>query len=120
MTVAQVSSRNIISHHVQANQTYYVDLSPLLDSGVTVSSISSVSTTDSAMTVGSASVVGTNTTVTDDRGQSVTLTANTAAQFTVSGGTVSTSEATVTVKFVKSDGGTDAVDCLIAVGGQAA
>lgn len=120
-----VQSVNVVCKHVEANDTYYVDLAPRLGTGETVSSITSVTPSDANVTAGSGSVLGTATTITqttrDAEGNTTTTTyviaANKGASFTLSGGTSGGGCGTVTVKFVKSTGKTDAVDCLLEVHG---
>lgn len=120
-----VQSINVICKHVESNDTYYVDLAPRLGTGETVSSITSVTPSDASMTAGSGSVLGTATTITttsrDEQGNTTTSTytiaANKGASFTLTGGSSGAGCGTVTVKFVKSTGKTDAVDCLVEVHG---
>lgn len=120
-----VQSINVICKHVESNDTYYVDLAPRLGTGETVSSITSVTPSDANMTAGSATVLSGATTITttsrDEQGNTTTTTyviaANKGASFTLSGGSSGAGCSTVTVKFVKSTGKTDAVDCLVEVHG---
>ena len=120
-----VQSINVICKHVESNDTYYVDLAPRLGTGETVSSITSVTPSDANMTAGTGSVIGTATTITttsrDEQGNTTTNTytiaANKGASFTLTGGSSGAGCGTVTVKFVKSTGKTDAVDCLVEVHG---
>lgn len=120
-----VQSINTICKHVESNDTYYVDLQPVLGTSETVSSITSVTCSDSALTAASSTVLGTQTTITryerDEAGNTTTTTyvivANKGVSFTLTGGTTGAGVSTVTVKFVKSTGKTDAVDCLIEVHG---
>lgn len=120
-----VQSINVICKHVESNDTYYVDLAPRLGTGETVSSITSVTPSDASMTAGSATVLTNATTITttsrDEQGNTTTTTyiiaANKGASFTLSGGSSGAGCSTVTVKFVKSTGKTDAVDCLVEVHG---
>ena len=120
-----VQSINVICKHVESNDTYYVDLAPRLGTGETVSSITSVTPSDANMTAGSGSVLGTATTITttsrDEQGNTTTNTytiaANKGASFTLTGGSSGAGCGTVTVKFVKSTGKTDAIDCLVEVHG---
>lgn len=120
-----VQSINVICKHVESNDTYYVDLAPRLGTGETVSSITSVTPSDSNMTAGSGSVLGAATTITttsrDEQGNTTTniytIAANKGASFTLTGGSSGAGCGTVTVKFVKSTGKTDAIDCLVEVHG---
>jgi len=120
-----VQSINVIYKHVESNDTYYVDLEPLLGTSETVSSITSVTPSDSTLTAASAAVLGTATTVTqytrDSIGNTTTSTyviaANKGCSFTLTGGSTGTGASVVTVKFLKSTGKADAVDCLISVYG---
>lgn len=120
-----VESINTVCKHVESNDTYYVDLQPVLGTNETVSSITSVTCSDSALTAASSAVLGTATTITryerDLEGNTITTTyviaANKGCSFTLTGGTTGGGQSTVTVKFVKSTGKTDAVDCLVAVYG---
>ena len=120
-----VQSINIVCKHVESNDTYYVDLEPLLGTSETVSSITSVTPVDTTLTAGTGSVLGTATTVTryerDQAGNTTTTTyviaANKGCSFTLTGGATGAGCSVVTVKFVKSTGKTDAVDCLIEVRG---
>lgn len=120
-----VQSLNVICKHVESNDTYYVDLEPRLGTSETVSSITSVTPSDSNLTAASATVLTGATTITqtsrDTLGNTTTTTyviaANKGASFTLSGGSSGAGCGTVTVKFIKSTGKTDAVDCLIEVHG---
>jgi hypothetical protein len=90
-----------------------------------VSSITSVTCSDTALTAASSAVLGTQTTITryerDESGNTTTTTyvivANKGCSFTLTGGTTGAGCSTVTVKFVKSTGKSDAVDCLVEVHG---
>jgi hypothetical protein len=120
-----VQTINTICKHIESNDTYYVDLEPVLGTGETVSSITSVTPTDSTLTAGTGTVLSTATTVTryerDEAGNTTTTTyviaANKGCSFTLTGGATGAGCSVVTVKFVKSTGKTDAVDCLIEVHG---
>ena len=120
-----VESINCLCKHVEASDTYYVDLEPLLGAGETVSSVTSVTCSDSNVTDASNAVIATQTTITsyerDEAGNTTTRTyviaANKGVSFTLSGGTPGGGRKTVTVVFVKSTGKTDAVDCLIEIEG---
>lgn len=120
-----VQSINVVCKHVEASDTYYVDLSPMLGTNETVSSVTSVTPSDSTLTAASGAVIGTSTTITgtsrDLDGNTTTTTyviaANKGISFTLSGGATGAGCSTVTVKFLKSTGKTDAVDCLIEVHG---
>ncbi len=126
MTGECVQAINVLCKHVESNDTYYVDLAPLLGTGETVSSVTSVTCSDAAMTAASSTVLGTSTTITkttrDEDGNTTTSTyviaANKGVSFTLSGGTSGGGCSTVTVKFVKSTGKTDAVDCKVEVHGE--
>lgn len=115
----------MICKHVESNDTYYVDLAPRLGTGETVSSITSVTPSDANMTAGTGTVLTGATTITttsrDEQGNTTTATyviaANKGASFTLSGGSSGAGCGTVTVKFVKSTGKSDAVDCLVEVHG---
>jgi hypothetical protein len=118
-------SINVVCKHVEASDTYYVDLEPILGTGETVSSITSVTCSDAACTAGSGSVLGTSTVVTkttrDEQGNTTSVTYTIAAHkgcsFTLSGGSAGAGCSTVTIKFAKSTGKTDAIDCLLEVHG---
>ena len=120
-----VRSINVICKHVESDDTYYVDLEPLLGTGETVSSITSVTPSDATLTAASVVVLSIDTTITnvsrDTAGNTTTTTyviaANKGAAFTLTGGAVGMGVSTVTVKFIKSSGKTDAVDCLVHVRG---
>jgi hypothetical protein len=120
-----VQSINVICKHVESNDTYYVDLAPRLGTGETVSSITSVTPSDANMTAASATVLTGATTITqtsrDEQGNTTTTTyviaANKGGSFTLTGGSTGGGCGTVTVKFVKSTGKSDAVDCLVEVHG---
>jgi hypothetical protein len=115
----------MVYKHIESNDTYYVDLQPLLGTGETVSSISSVTPSDSALSASAGTVLSGATTITryerDEAGNTTTVTyviaANKGCSFTLTGGTTGGGCSTVTVKFVKSTGKIDAVDCLISVYG---
>jgi len=120
-----VQSINTICKHVESNDTYYVDLAPLLGTSETVSSITSVTPVDTTLTAGTGTVLSSQTTVTkidrDEAGNTTTTTyviaANKGCSFTLTGGATGAGCSVVTVKFVKSTGKTDAVDCLVEVHG---
>ena len=115
-----------VRKHVESNDTYYVDLAPKLGTGETVSSVTSVTCSDAALTAANATVLTTATTITtterDEEGNTTTRTytiaANKGVSFTLSGGTVGAGCSTITVKFVKSTGKTDAEDVHVVVYGQ--
>ena len=120
-----VQSINVICKHVESNDTYYVDLAPRLGTGETVSSITSVTPSDANLTAASPAVLTVATTITqtsrDTSGNTTTTTyviaANKGASFTLTGGSTGAGCSTVTVKFLKSTGKSDAVDCLVEVHG---
>lgn len=120
-----VQSVNVLCKHIESNDTYYVDLAPRLGTGETLTSITSVTPSDSLVTAGTATVLTTNTTITttsrDELGNTTTatyvITAYKGCSFTLSGGASGAGCSTVTVKFLKSTGRTDAVDCLLEVHG---
>lgn len=120
-----VQTINVICKHVESNDTYYVDLQPLLGTSETVSSITSVTCSDSALTAGTWTVLGSETTITryerDAAGNTITNTyviaANKGASGTLTGGSTGGARSTVTIKFLKSTGKSDAVDCLLTVQG---
>ena len=115
-----------VRKHVESNDTYYVDLAPKLGTAETVSSVTSVTCSDAALTAANVAVLSTATTITtterDEDGNTTTRTyviaANKGVSFTLSGGTVGSGCSTITVKFVKSTGKTDAEDVHIVVYGQ--
>ena len=120
-----VQSINVVCKHVESSDTYYVDLAPMLGTCETVSSITSVTPTDANLTAASPTVLTSATTLTqtarDEQGSTTTVTyviaANKGCSFTLSGGSTGAGCSIVTVKFVKSTGKTDAVDCKIEVHG---
>jgi hypothetical protein len=120
-----VQSINVICKHVESNDTYYIDLAPRLGTGETVSSITSVTPSDANLTAASPAVLTVATTITqtsrDTSGSTTTTTyviaANKGASFTLTGGSTGAGCSTVTVKFLKSTGKADAVDCLVEVHG---
>lgn len=120
-----VQTINMLCKHVESNDTYYVDLEPLLGTGETVSSITSVTPSDSTLTASTGTVLSVATTVTrysrDSAGNTTTTTyviaANKGCSFTLTGGATNEGCSVVTVKFVKSTGKSDAVDCLVSVHG---
>ena len=115
-----------VRKHVESNDTYYVDLAPKLGTSETVSSVTSVTCSDAAMMAANATVLSTATTITtterDEDGNTTTRTyviaANKGVSFTLTGGTVGAGCSTITVKFVKSTGKTDAEDVHVVVYGQ--
>ena len=115
-----------VRKHVESNDTYYVDLAPKLGTGETVSSVTSVTCSDAALTAANATVLSTATTITtterDEDGNTTTRTyviaANKGVSFTLSGGTVGAGCSTITVKFVKSTGKTDAEGLHVLVYGE--
>lgn len=116
-----VQSINVICKHIESNDTYYVDLAPRLGTSETVSSITSVTPSDANMTASAGTVLTASTTITmtarDEQGNTTTTTyviaANKGASFTLTGGSSGAGCGTVTVKFLKSTGKSDAVDCLV-------
>ena len=120
-----VQTINTVCKHVESNDTFYVDLEPLLGTSETVSSITSVTPVDTTLTSASAAVLTSQTTVTrysrDEAGNTTTTTyviaANKGCSFTLTGGATGAGCSVVTVKFLKSSGKTDAVDCLVEVHG---
>jgi hypothetical protein len=120
-----VQSQNVVCKHVEASDTYYLDLAPMLGTAETVSSITSVTPADATLTAAAATVLSQATTITttarDEQGNTTTgtyvIAANKGASFTLSGGSTGAGCSVVTVVFVKSTGKTDAVDCLIEVHG---
>ena len=115
-----------VRKHVESNDTYYVDLAPKLGTGETVSSVTSVTCSDAALTAANATVLSTATTITtterDEDGNTTTRTyviaANKGVSFTLTGGTVGSGCSTITVKFVKSTGKTDAEGLHVLVYGE--
>ena len=115
-----------VRKHVESNDTYYVDLAPKLGTGETVSSVTSVTCSDAALTAANATVLSSNTTITtterDEDGNTTTRTyviaANKGVSFTLTGGTVGSGCSTITVKFVKSTGKTDAEGLHVLVYGE--
>ena len=111
--------------HIESNDTYYLDLAPKLGTGETVSSVTSITCSDAALTTANASVLSVATTVTttarDEDGNTTTTTyviaANKGVSFTLTGGTLGNGCSTITVKYVKSTGKTDAEDVQILVYG---
>ena len=88
--------------------------------------MTSVTCRDAALTAGNATVLSSATTITtterDEDGNTTTRTyviaANRGVSFTLTGGTVGSGCSTITVKFVKSTGKTDAEDVHVVVYGQ--
>jgi hypothetical protein len=115
----------MVVKHVEATDIYYVDLAPALGTGETVSSVTSVTPTDVTITVSGIAVISDSTTITktirDQQGNTdsvvYVIAANKGVLFQLTGGTTGLGSSKVTVKFVKSTGKTDAVDCLIEVAG---
>ena len=115
-----------VRKHVESNDTYYVDLAPKLGTGETVSSVTSVTCSDAALTAANATVLTTATTIStterDEDGNTTTRTyiiaANKGVSFTLTGGTVGSGCSTITVKFVKSTGKTDAEGLYVLVYGE--
>ena len=110
---------------VESNDTYYIDLAPKLGTSETVSSVTSITCSDAALTAADAAVLTVATTITtterDADGNTTTKTyviaANKGISFTLTGGTVGNGCSTITVKFLKSTGKTDAEDVHILVHG---
>ena len=115
-----------VRKHVESNDTYFIDLAPKLGTGETVSSVTSVTCSDAALTAGNATVLSSATTITtterDEDGNTTTRTyviaANKGVSFTLTGGTVGSGCSTITVKFVKSTGKTDAEGVHVLVYGE--
>ena len=101
-----VRASEVLSKHTYDSDTYYMDFSQLIGSR-TISTVDSVTASDSNLTIAADAVLASDTTVTDKDGNSVTLTANKAITFTLSGGTEQTEGplyAEVTAKITLSDG----------------
>jgi len=115
-----------VKKHIESDDTYYVDLAPKLGTSETVSTVVSVTCTDAALTAGNATVLSQATTITtterDADGNTTTQTyviaANKGVSFTLSGGTVGAGCSTITVKFTKSTGKSDAEDVHVLVYGE--
>lgn len=115
-----------VRKHIESNDTYYVDLAPKLGTGETLSTVVSVTCSDAALTAGNATVLSQATTITtterDADGNTTTQTyviaANKGVSLTLSGGTVGSGCSTITVKFTKSTGKSDAEDVHVLVYGQ--
>ena len=111
--------------HVESSDTYYIDLAPKLGTSETVSSVTGITCSDAALTAANATVLTVATTITtterDADGNTTTKTyviaANKGISFTLTGGTVGNGCSTITVKFLKSTGKTDAEDVHILVHG---
>ncbi len=111
--------------HIEANDTYYIDLAPKLATSETVSSVTSITCSDAALTAANAAVLTAATTITtterDSDGNTTTRTyviaANKGISFTLTGGTVGNGCSTITVKFAKSTGKADAEDVHILIHG---
>lgn len=120
-----VETVNVICKHVEASDTYYLDLQPALAGAETVSSITLVTPSDINLTAASEAVLGAETTITtttrDEQGNttstSYVIAANKGCSFTLSGGSAGAGCSRVTVVFLKSTGKTGAVDCLVEVHG---
>ena len=115
-----------VRKHIESHDTYYIYLAPKLGTGETVSSVTSVTCSDAALTAANATVLSTATTITtterDEDGNTTTRTyviaANKGVSFTLTGGTVGSGCSTITVKFVKSTGKTDAEGVHVLVYGE--
>jgi len=115
-----------VRKHIESDDTYYVDLAPKLGTSETVSTVVSVTCTDAALTAGNATVLSQATTITtterDADGNTTTQTyviaANKGVSFTLTGGTVGAGCSTITVKFTKSTGKSDAEDVHVLVYGE--
>ena len=111
--------------HIEANDTYYIDLAPKLGTSETVSSVTSITCSDAALTAANAAVLTAATTITtterDSDGNTTTKTyiiaANKGISFTLTGGTVGNGCSTITVKFAKSTGKADAEEVQILIHG---
>lgn len=111
--------------HIEANDTYYIDLAPKLGTSETVSSVTSITCSDAALTAANAAVLTVATTITtterDSDGNTTTKTyiiaANKGISFTLTGGTVGNGCSTITVKFAKSTGKADAEEVHILIHG---
>ena len=114
-----------VRKHVESNDTYYIDLAPKLGTNETVSSVTSITCSDAALTAAAATVLSQATTITtterDVDGNTTTRTyviaANKGVSFTLTGGSVGAGCSTITVKFVKSTGKTDAEDVHVLIYG---
>jgi hypothetical protein len=111
--------------HIESNDTYYLDLAPKLGTSETVSSVTSITCSDAALTAANAAVLSSATTITtterDSDGNTTTTTyviaANKGISFTLTGGTVGAGCSSITVKFLKSTGKSDAEEVHVLVYG---
>ena len=110
-----IEARNVVCKHVEASDTYYVDLGPILVGSEIISSVTSVTAADAALTVTADAVLTSQTVVTDEYGQSLTIEADTGISFALAGGTENNGTSIITVVFVKDSGKTDAIDLVIDV-----
>ena len=111
--------------HIESNDTYYIDLAPKLGTSETVSSVASITCSDAALTAANATVLTVATTITtterdadgNTTAKTYVIAANKGISFTLTGGTVGNGCSTITVKFAKSTGKTDAEDVHILIHG---
>ena len=120
-----VRSINVICKHVEDTETFYADFAPLLGTGETLSSVTSVTPTDTTLIASSAAVLTVATTDTqttrDSLGNTTTVTyviaANKGVSFVLAGGATGVGVSLITVKAVKSTGKTATLDCVVNVQG---
>lgn len=113
-------SQNVICKHVRATILVYVDLNNRLQSGVTiVDATVDVPATETLITLGTPEIVDTDLVVEEDSScGGLTLRANRAIVFEISGGSPSDDEVLATVGWTDSDGQIDYVDCRFIIGGR--
>ena len=120
-----VQSQNIVCKHVEDTRTFYADFAPLLGTGETLSSVTSVTPTDTTLIASSPAVLTvatTDTTTSRDADGNTTITtyviaANKGVSFQLAGGATGAGCSVITVKAATSTGETATLDCLIEVHG---
>ena len=120
-----VQTINTICKHVEDTETFYADFAPLLGTGETLVSVTSVTPTDPTLTASSPAVLSVATTDTrttrDADGNTTTTTyviaANKGVSVVLAGGATGAGCSIVTIKAVKSTGKTATLDCLVEVHG---
>ncbi len=101
------SSQDVLIHRTGESKIYYFKLSEAIK-GRTITAVSSVSADDALLVISSAAVISADTPDYDQRGNSITIEANTGIRWNMAAGTAGTADddytATLTFTFTTSAG----------------
>lgn len=111
------TTTNLLCKHVRSTVTWYLNLDRRLPDGVTVVETAADSADDN-LAIEDVHVITEDTIIQQDSDcTGVQLIADRSIAVTVSGGTPSDDETTLTISWTQSEGTEDAIDCRILVGG---